>query len=333
MVNKETETSLKIPIKPYVSEVRLSKERNVRQPNLGDEISKIPAVIGTSGSETTDLPTCARLRAGSSSSTDLGGLEKNRKRTDVVHEKSENLHNIIDLPYDAANYQPGVITSSADMPNHRSKPVQITTLSEGNSQRRHYLDLEDIPLSSSSSRSPSPFEQIHLQLGQHHPNLPIYPSKTFTGLRHTLNKRATHIVTSSETPDESWSQPAHSQVPQQVNDKSPETQRPTKLGQSRYWEELENAWRGSSSVELQEQTKLGIYADDQRRHGRGYRSYNRHANRPSRPYKRKPIGRNWNTARKRLAAAVACFSTAIIGVMIGIYVSSEQQICYYLPNT
>lgn len=38
-------------------------------------------------------------------------------------------------------------------------------------------------------------------------------------------------------------------------------------------------------------------------------------------HKRQPIARNWETPRKRLTALVACLNTALIGIIVGIYVS------------
>ena len=38
-------------------------------------------------------------------------------------------------------------------------------------------------------------------------------------------------------------------------------------------------------------------------------------------HRRQPIARNWSTKRKRMVAAVACVNTALIGLLVGIYVS------------
>ena len=39
-------------------------------------------------------------------------------------------------------------------------------------------------------------------------------------------------------------------------------------------------------------------------------------------HRRQPIARNWSTRRKRFTAAVTCLNTALIGMLVGIYVSS-----------
>lgn len=39
-------------------------------------------------------------------------------------------------------------------------------------------------------------------------------------------------------------------------------------------------------------------------------------------HRRQPIARNWSTRRKRFTAAVTCLNTAVIGMLVGIYVSS-----------
>ena len=51
------------------------------------------------------------------------------------------------------------------------------------------------------------------------------------------------------------------------------------------------------------------------REGQGF-SLGRH-------HKRQPIAREWNTTRKRLTAAIACFNTVFIGLIAGIYVSMQ----------
>ena len=41
-----------------------------------------------------------------------------------------------------------------------------------------------------------------------------------------------------------------------------------------------------------------------------------------RHHRRQPIARNWGTGKKRLTAVIACINTALLGIMIGVYVSS-----------
>lgn len=41
-----------------------------------------------------------------------------------------------------------------------------------------------------------------------------------------------------------------------------------------------------------------------------------------RHHRRQPIARNWGTGKKRLTAAIACINTALLGIIIGVYVSS-----------
>jgi len=40
-----------------------------------------------------------------------------------------------------------------------------------------------------------------------------------------------------------------------------------------------------------------------------------------RHHRRQPIARNWRTGKKRITALIACFNTAVIGIIAGIYVS------------
>ena len=39
-------------------------------------------------------------------------------------------------------------------------------------------------------------------------------------------------------------------------------------------------------------------------------------------YRHKPVARSWRKSRKRFTATVACINTALIGYIIGVYVSS-----------
>ena len=42
-----------------------------------------------------------------------------------------------------------------------------------------------------------------------------------------------------------------------------------------------------------------------------------------RHYRRQPIARNWSTGKKRLTATIACINTALLGIVVGIYVSNS----------
>lgn len=50
----------------------------------------------------------------------------------------------------------------------------------------------------------------------------------------------------------------------------------------------------------------------------------------ARSRKRQPIARDWSPIRKRLVASVACTSTALIGVLLGIYAGLVPSIQYYI---
>jgi hypothetical protein len=52
----------------------------------------------------------------------------------------------------------------------------------------------------------------------------------------------------------------------------------------------------------------------------------------SRSHKRQPIARDWSPGRKRFVAAVACISTAMIGIVIGIYAGEVPSIQYYIAD-
>ena len=43
-----------------------------------------------------------------------------------------------------------------------------------------------------------------------------------------------------------------------------------------------------------------------------------------RNHRRQPIARNWGTKKKRITAVVACINTALLGIIVGIYVSSTK---------
>ena len=52
----------------------------------------------------------------------------------------------------------------------------------------------------------------------------------------------------------------------------------------------------------------------------------------SRSHRRAPIARDWHTARKRYVAAIACISTALIGLIVGIYAGEVPAIQYTLAD-
>src|SRR6201999_1123518 len=45
-----------------------------------------------------------------------------------------------------------------------------------------------------------------------------------------------------------------------------------------------------------------------------------------------PIARDWSPGRKRFVAGVACISTALIGILIGIYAGLVPSIQYYIAD-
>jgi uncharacterized membrane protein len=52
----------------------------------------------------------------------------------------------------------------------------------------------------------------------------------------------------------------------------------------------------------------------------------------SRTHKRQPIARDWSTGRKRFVASVSCISTAMIGIVAGIYAGEVPSIQYYIAD-
>jgi hypothetical protein len=44
-----------------------------------------------------------------------------------------------------------------------------------------------------------------------------------------------------------------------------------------------------------------------------------------RHHHRQPIARNWSTGKKRLTATIACINTALLGIIVGIYVSKQSE--------
>jgi hypothetical protein len=53
----------------------------------------------------------------------------------------------------------------------------------------------------------------------------------------------------------------------------------------------------------------------------------------ARSHKRQPIARDWSPNRKRFVAAVACISTAVVGIILGIYAGLVPSIQYYIIDT
>ena len=60
---------------------------------------------------------------------------------------------------------------------------------------------------------------------------------------------------------------------------------------------------------------------------RGYQGFSL-----ARSHKRKPVARDWSDVRKRFAASVACISTALIGILIGIYAGLVPSIQYWIAD-
>ena len=60
---------------------------------------------------------------------------------------------------------------------------------------------------------------------------------------------------------------------------------------------------------------------------RGYQGFSL-----ARAYRRPPVARDWSAVRKRFVAAVACLSTALIGVLIGIYAGLVPSIQYWIVD-
>lgn len=52
----------------------------------------------------------------------------------------------------------------------------------------------------------------------------------------------------------------------------------------------------------------------------------------SRSHKRAPIARDWSTSRKRWTAAIACISTALLGLIVGIYAGEVPAIQYTIVD-
>ncbi|KAH8599435.1 major facilitator superfamily domain-containing protein [Bisporella sp. PMI_857] len=52
----------------------------------------------------------------------------------------------------------------------------------------------------------------------------------------------------------------------------------------------------------------------------------------TRSHKKPKIARDWSTARKRFVATVACISTALVGILVGIYAAEVPAIQYYIVD-
>lgn len=46
----------------------------------------------------------------------------------------------------------------------------------------------------------------------------------------------------------------------------------------------------------------------------------------SRHHRRQPVARNWRTSRKRITATIACINTALLGYIVGVYVSCSNML-------
>lgn len=69
--------------------------------------------------------------------------------------------------------------------------------------------------------------------------------------------------------------------------------------------------------------------------GKNHVSLNEHHHKGfslARSRKRQSIARDWSPGRKRFVASVACFSTALIGILVGIYAGETPAIQYYIVD-
>jgi hypothetical protein len=52
----------------------------------------------------------------------------------------------------------------------------------------------------------------------------------------------------------------------------------------------------------------------------------------ARSHRRRPLARDWSPIRKRFVATVACISTALVGILVGIYAGLVPSIQYYIAD-
>lgn len=102
----------------------------------------------------------------------------------------------------------------------------------------------------------------------------------------------------------------------------------------RSWRSDNNGSRGSckhhrhhassdNSGSLEEERYGVVKKGDRRRYGEELHLRNtRHLFSLHRNHPRQPVARNWRTGKKRICALVTCLNTAVLGIIIGIYVSN-----------
>lgn len=67
-----------------------------------------------------------------------------------------------------------------------------------------------------------------------------------------------------------------------------------------------------------------------RPYGQTLRVRDQHTFKVRKQHRRQPIARNWGNGKKRLTAIIACINTALLGIIIGVYVSKTSERC---PST
>ena len=84
-----------------------------------------------------------------------------------------------------------------------------------------------------------------------------------------------------------------------------------------------------SSLQRSQSTEKEDYSLKDRHHFsiREFKGFNL-----SRSYRRKPIARDWSTSRKRLVATVNCITTALMGLILGIYAGEVPALQYALAD-
>lgn len=205
--------------------------------------------------------------------------------------------------------QAGRAKSTAYTIPARTKPIRTTNILT----KPRAIKGKAVAHDSESPSKPSSFDgapEIEIDLGV--PQVTVIQSENSVGIR-----RRTGGFYSDQPEGSNQAARGHEGIPEDKAVESHELREmplganlPTtrRAARSRKLEDLN--LRGKSHVSLKEHHRFSL----------------------GRSKKRQPIARDWSKARKRFTATVSCISTALIGILIGIYAGEVPSIQYYLVD-
>ena len=188
-----------------------------------------------------------------------------------------------------------------------------------------HQEIRSLSSSSTSSTSSSPRGRRHARFSSSSDRLQLLPPEPIAT---TARDHVNHVLRPRVSRSRSRGRPRQR--------RSSDNHHRRRHRHRRSWRSAET---GSQSSHRQQRSfdssNSGLSLDEEDFHGArkptGNRRYgeelhvrdaHRHTFSLRRNHRRKPVARNWRTGKKRICALIACANTAVLGIIIGIYVST-----------